>query len=91
MASIPEMRNKTIVINGLSKSHSMTGWRIGFVFAPSYIVEEMLKIHLYNATCASSISQYAAIEALIHGKDDPISMKDEYLKEEISSINVYFL
>ncbi|MDM5224345.1 aminotransferase A [Peribacillus sp. NJ11] len=80
MASIPEMRNKTIVINGLSKSHSMTGWRIGFVFAPSYIVEEMLKIHLYNATCASSISQYAAIEALIHGKDDPISMKDEYLK-----------
>ncbi|MEH7352312.1 aminotransferase A [Neobacillus drentensis] len=80
IASIPEMRDKTIVINGLSKSHSMTGWRIGFVFAPSYIIEEMLKVHLYNATCASSISQYAAIEALTRGRDDTKMMKDEYRK-----------
>ncbi|WCN37269.1 aminotransferase A [Aneurinibacillus uraniidurans] len=80
LASYPALREKTIVINGLSKSHSMTGWRIGFTFAPAYISEQMLKVHQYNATCASSISQYAALDALTEGRNDADIMKEEYDK-----------
>lgn len=80
LASYPALREKTIVINGLSKSHSMTGWRIGFTFAPTYISEQMLKVHQYNATCASSISQYAALDALTEGRNDADIMKEEYDK-----------
>lgn len=72
------MRDKTIVINGLSKSHSMTGWRIGFTFAPAELTQHMLKVHQYNVTCASSVSQYAALEALTQGIDDALPMKQEY-------------
>lgn len=78
IASYPGLREKTIVINGLSKSHSMTGWRIGFTFAPQYITRNMLKVHQYNSTCASSISQYAALEALTNGVNDAEAMREEY-------------
>ncbi|MBN6187986.1 aminotransferase A [Aneurinibacillus sp. BA2021] len=78
IAALPSMRDKTIVINGLSKSHSMTGWRIGFTFAPAYITEQMVKVHQYNATCASAISQHAALEAVTEGIDDAEAMKAEY-------------
>ncbi|WP_199619273.1 aminotransferase A [Paenibacillus alkalitolerans] len=78
IASMPGMGERTIVVNGLSKSHSMTGWRIGFAFAPSYIAQHILKVHQYNVTCASSISQYAAIEALTAGADDARPMREEY-------------
>ncbi|QIZ05553.1 aminotransferase A [Priestia megaterium] len=80
IASFPGMREKTIVINGLAKSHSMTGWRIGFTFAPAYLSEEMLKVHLYNSVCASTISQHAAVEALTHGINDAHQMVVEYRK-----------
>ncbi|WP_018133011.1 aminotransferase A [Effusibacillus pohliae] len=80
IASLPFMREKTIVINGLSKSHSMTGWRIGFAFAPAAITQHMVKVHQYNVTCASTISQYAALEALSQGLDDAGPMKREYKK-----------
>ncbi|TCP55748.1 aminotransferase [Tumebacillus sp. BK434] len=80
IASLPQMREKTIVINGLSKSHSMTGWRIGFTFAPEYITRQMVKVHQYNAACASSVSQHAAMEALTHGLDDAAPMREEYRK-----------
>nr|WP_206529469.1 aminotransferase A [Brevibacillus sp. SYP-B805] len=80
IASFPGMREKTIVINGLSKSHSMTGWRIGFTFAPAYLTEQMVKVHQYNVSCASSISQYAALEALTSGADDAEPMKEAYGK-----------
>ncbi|WP_240413792.1 aminotransferase A [Paenibacillus periandrae] len=80
IATIPSMREKTIVINGLSKSHSMTGWRIGFVFAPEYVAKHMVKVHQYNVTCASSISQYAALEALTNGVDDALPMKEAYMQ-----------
>ncbi|MCX7884775.1 MAG: aminotransferase A [Caloramator sp.] len=80
IASIKSVRDKTIVINGLSKSHSMTGFRIGFIFAPSYITKHALKVHQYNCTCACTISQYAALEALTNGIDDSIFMKREYKK-----------
>lgn len=78
IASLPGMKERTIVINGLSKSHSMTGWRIGFTFAPADISKHMVKVHQYNVTCASSISQYAAVEALTAGIDDAEPMKREY-------------
>lgn len=80
IAAISGMKEKTIIINGLSKSHSMTGWRIGFVFAPSNISKHMLKVHQYNVSCASSISQHAALSALTVGIDDANHMRAEYEK-----------
>ncbi|TYS70911.1 aminotransferase A [Sutcliffiella horikoshii] len=78
IATLPGMREKTIVINGVSKSHSMTGWRIGLVFGPEYVMKQMLKVHQYNVSCASSISQYAALQALTAGINDAESMKVQY-------------
>lgn len=80
IASFEEVTNKSIVINGLSKSHSMTGWRVGLLAAPEWITKHILKVHQYNVTCTSSISQYAALEALTNGLNDPEIMKHEYLK-----------
>ncbi|PZE22631.1 aminotransferase A [Paenibacillus xerothermodurans] len=80
IAAYPGMREKTIVINGLSKSHAMTGWRIGFTYADESISQHMLKVHQYNVTCASSISQYAALEALTNGVDDALPMKEAYVQ-----------
>ena len=74
------IRDQTIVINGLSKSHSMTGWRIGLLFAPANITRHMLKVHQYNVTCATSISQMAALEALTIGKNDALPMRESYLE-----------
>ena len=72
------LKEKTIVINGLSKSHAMTGWRIGFLFAPENITKHILKVHQYNVSCANSIAQKAALEALTVGIDDALPMKREY-------------
>jgi aminotransferase len=72
------LRDQTIVINGLSKSHSMTGWRIGLLFAPKEITQHLLKVHQYNVTCATTISQAAALEALTNGVNDALPMKVEY-------------
>ncbi|MHC0038625.1 aminotransferase A [Pseudoneobacillus sp. C159] len=72
------IREQTIVINGLSKSHSMTGWRIGLLFAPKEIANHILKVHQYNVTCATTISQAAALEALTNGINDAIPMKMSY-------------
>ncbi|MFC5450162.1 aminotransferase A [Paenibacillus aestuarii] len=79
IATIGKLREKTIVINGLSKSHAMTGWRIGFTFAPAYLTQHMVKVHQYNVTCASSVSQYAALEALTNGIDDALPMREAYV------------
>lgn len=80
IASFPGMKAKTIIINGLSKSHAMTGWRVGFVFAPENIAKHMLKVHQYNVSCASSVSQWAAVEALTAGINDAKPMQTEYEK-----------
>jgi aminotransferase len=74
------LKEKTIVINGLSKSHSMTGWRIGLLFAPEYLTKHILKVHQYNVSCANSIAQKAAYEALTTGIDDSLFMKEEYAR-----------
>ncbi|MFG6495223.1 aminotransferase A [Fictibacillus sp. UD] len=78
IAHFEGMREKTFVINGLSKSHSMTGWRIGLLFGPQNLLQHVLKVHQYNVTCASTISQAAAIEALTNGKDDASEMREAY-------------
>jgi len=78
IATLPGMREKTIVINGVSKSHSMTGWRIGLVFGPEFVMKQMLKVHQYNVSCASSVSQYAALQALTAGINDADDMKTQY-------------
>ncbi|WP_404449601.1 aminotransferase A [Sutcliffiella horikoshii] len=78
IATLPGMREKTIVINGVSKSHSMTGWRIGLVFGPEFVMKQMLKVHQYNVSCASSVSQYAALQALTAGINDAADMKIQY-------------
>jgi len=80
IASFNGLREKTIIITGISKSHSMTGWRIGVLLAPSYIAKHVLKVHQYNVTCASSISQRAALEAFSNGFDDASPMRDAYEK-----------
>lgn len=71
---------QTILINGLSKSHAMTGWRIGLIFAPAVLVAQLIKSHQYLVTAAATMAQFAAIEALSVGKDDALPMKKEYLK-----------
>lgn len=72
------LEDQTIVINGLSKSHSMTGWRIGFLFAKKELCQQILKVHQYNVSCASSISQMAALAALTDGFNDAAPMREEY-------------
>lgn len=74
------IREQTILLNGLSKSHSMTGWRLGFIFAPRELTAEIIKTHQYFVTAASTISQVAGIEALKNGRDDAAPMKAEYIK-----------
>jgi len=79
-------KERTIVINGLSKSHAMTGWRIGVLLAPEWLSKECLKVHQYNVSCASSISQMAALAAYSHGIDDAIPMTREYKsRKELTS------
>lgn len=80
IASIEGMRERTIVINGFSKSHAMTGWRLGYACGPEVIMKQMLKIHQFAIMCAPTNSQYAAIEALRNGDEDVLRMKEEYNK-----------
>jgi len=80
IASFASVKNKTIVINGLSKSHAMTGFRIGYCLAPQWIAKHIIKVHQYNVSCASSISQYAALEALTGNSDSTKLMREEYWK-----------
>ncbi|MGF9976157.1 aminotransferase class I/II-fold pyridoxal phosphate-dependent enzyme [Viridibacillus arvi] len=75
----PELKDKLFLIHGLSKSHSMTGWRIGFLMTSAKLLAEVLKIHAYNAICAALPSQYAAIEALTNCKDIPAEMNKQYI------------
>ncbi len=78
IASIEDMRERTIVVNGFSKAYAMTGWRMGYICAPKPLVEQMLKIHQYGIMSSPTTSQFAAIEALRNGDDDIIMMVDEY-------------
>ena len=78
IAALEGMWERTIVINGFSKSHAMTGWRLGYACGPERIIRQMLKIHQYAIMCAPTTSQYAAVEALRAGDDDVKAMREEY-------------
>lgn len=78
IASLPGMRERTVLINGFSKAYSMTGWRLGYACAPEAILEQMLKIHQYVIMCAPTTSQYAAVEAVKNGDADVAEMRQEY-------------
>ena len=78
MASIPDMYERTIVVNGFSKAYSMTGWRLGYVCGPKPLIAAMTKLHQYAIMSAPTTSQYAAIEALDYGDGDIEAMRDEY-------------
>ncbi|MBR2742389.1 MAG: aminotransferase class I/II-fold pyridoxal phosphate-dependent enzyme [Clostridia bacterium] len=78
IASIDGMWERTVVINGLSKSHAMTGWRIGFVCGPKPILEQVTKIHQYAIMSAPTVSQYAAVQALKEGDRDIEYMCEQY-------------
>lgn len=78
ITSIPGMKERTVLINGFSKSYAMTGWRLGYACAPQNILEQMLKIHQYAIMCAPTTSQYAAIEALKNGDKDVEEMRKSY-------------
>lgn len=78
IAEFPGMKDRTILINGFSKSYAMTGWRLGYAAAPHRILEQMLKIHQFAIMCAPTTSQYAAVEALRNGDEDVAMMREEY-------------
>ena len=80
IASLPGMRERTILLDGFSKAYAMTGWRIGYVAAPAPILEAMLKIHQYAIMCAGTAPQEAALEALRHGEDDILMMHEAYAR-----------
>lgn len=78
MANLPDMKERTVVINGFSKAYSMTGWRLGYVCGPKPLVSAMTKLHQYGIMSAPTTSQYAAIEALNEGDKDIEAMREEY-------------
>jgi aminotransferase len=78
IASFPGMRDRTVLINGFSKSYAMTGWRLGYAAAPRVILEQMLKIHQFAIMCAPTTSQYAAVAALRDGDKDVQVMRESY-------------
>ncbi len=78
IASLPEMRDRTLVINGFSKAFAMTGWRLGYICAQKPIAEQMLKIHQFAIMCAPTNSQYAAIEGLRNCEDEVQEMRSAY-------------
>ena len=78
IASLPGMKERTILINGFSKSYAMTGWRLGYACGPEVIIKQMTKIHQFAIMCAPTTSQYAAVEALKNGDEDVAKMREEY-------------
>lgn len=80
IATLPEMRDRTVVVNGMSKAYAMTGWRIGYLAAPSVLSEQILKVQQHVVTCAASFGQTAATEALQGPQDCVKTMRQEYDK-----------
>ena len=78
IAQFPEMKDRTVIVNGVSKAYAMTGWRLGYACAPHVIMEQMIKLHQFAIMCAPTVSQYAAVEALKNGDRDVERMCESY-------------
>lgn len=89
IAAFPGMKERTILINGFSKSYAMTGWRLGYAAAPALILEQMLKIHQYCIMCAPTTSQYAAVSALKNGDGDVAMMRESYNQRRRYLLNAF--
>lgn len=89
IASLPGMKERTVLINGFSKAFAMTGWRLGYACAPEVILKQMLKIHQYAIMCAPTTSQYAAVEALRNGDEDVQHMRESYDQRRRFLINAF--
>lgn len=89
IASLPGMRERTVLINGFSKAYAMTGWRIGYACAPALILKQMLKIHQYAIMCAPTTSQYAAVSAMKNGDPDVSMMRESYNQRRRFLLHAY--
>ncbi len=89
IASLPGMKERTLLINGFSKAYAMTGWRLGYVCGPKEIIAQMLKIHQFAIMCAPTTSQYAAIEALKNGDEDVKKMRESYNQRRNFLMNAF--
>ncbi|MBI2850015.1 MAG: aminotransferase class I/II-fold pyridoxal phosphate-dependent enzyme [Chloroflexi bacterium] len=83
VASLPGMKENTVLLGGFSKAYAMTGWRIGYAAAPREIIAAMTKIHQYTMMCVPTMAQYAAIEALKSGEDDVAEMVEDYNRRRL--------
>ncbi len=97
IASVPDMKERTLVLHGLSKSHSMTGWRIGYLLGPECLIHELYKIHQTDVGCASSISQEAAMTALTVDRDNPSEIvpifreRRDYVLKRLDEIGISYI
>lgn len=89
IASLPGMKERTILINGFSKAYAMTGWRLGYACGPAEIIKQMTKIHQFAIMCAPTTSQYAAVEALKNGDEDVKMMRQAYNQRRRFLINAF--
>lgn len=89
IANIPGMWERTVLINGFSKSYAMTGWRLGYACGPNQIIEQMYKIHQFCIMCAPTTSQYAAIDALKNGDGDVQMMRESYNQRRRYLLNAF--
>ncbi len=89
IASLPGMKERTILINGFSKGFAMTGWRLGYACGPEEIIAQMTKIHQFCIMCAPTTSQYAAVEALRNGDPDVAMMRESYDQRRRFLINAF--
>lgn len=89
IASLPGMKERTILINGFSKSYAMTGWRLGYACGPKMIIEQMTKIHQFAIMCAPTTSQYAAVEAIKNGDEDVAKMRESYNQRRNFLMNAF--
>lgn len=89
IASLPGMRERTILINGFSKAYAMTGWRLGYACGPENILQQMTKIHQFAIMCAPTTSQYAAVDALKNGDEDVAQMRTAYNQRRRYLMNAF--
>lgn len=89
IASLDGMQERTIVINGFSKTYSMTGWRLGYALGPAPVIKQMTKLHQYAIMSAPTTSQYAAVEALRNGDEDIRKMRDDYDMRRRFTVNAF--